>query len=296
MATNCSIGIMAYNEGHNIARLLDALLRQKLQQVNIAEIIVVTSGSTDNTAKIVEGLKKKNDKIKLLIQEKREGKASAINLFIKESGEGILVLESADTLPDEFTVENLVKPFLSDEKVGMTGSHIVPLNEPDTFIGFYINLFWELHHKIALRYFKAGEMVAFRKIISEIPFNTATDETSIAALIVRKGYKLAYCPDAVVRNRGPENLSDFLKVRRRHIIGYYHLKKIWPDTYIPKTMDNLLVLKFILEDMKWHPRSVIWTAGAIFLEAACRLIAMYDWHIKRHNPYIWEVAESTKKL
>lgn len=296
MATNCSIGIMAYNEECNIGKLLDALCQQKLQQIAISEIIVVASSCTDDTVKIVEDLSKKNNKIKLLVQEKREGKAPAINLFIRQAKENILVLESADTLPDEYTIENLIRPFLLDEMVGMTGAHIIPLNEPNNFMGFYINLFWQLHHKIALRYFKGGEMVAFRKIIDEIPFDTATDETSIAALIVKKGYKLVYCSDAIVRNRGPQNLSDFLKVRRRHLIGYYHLKKIWPDTYIPVTMNNSLVLRFILKDMKWNIKSIIWTLGSIFLEMLARLMALYDWHIRQCNPYIWEVAESTKKL
>lgn len=295
LAVNCSVGVMAYNEERNIARLLNALCQQELQKVVISEIVVVASGCTDDTVKIVENLSRQNSKIKLSIQPKREGKARAINLFIKNAKTDILVLESADTLPDEESIENLIKPFM-DAKVGMTAAHILPLNRPDTFMGFYINLFWQLHHEIAIKFFKAGEMVAFRKVIDEIPFDTATDETSIAALIIKNGYELVYCPDSIVRNRGPENLKDFLKVRRRHLVGYYHLKKIWPDAYIPATMNNFLVLQLVLKDMKWNLKSVTWTFGAIFLEAFARLLALYDWHITRYNPYIWQVAESTKRL
>ncbi|MBU0666785.1 MAG: glycosyltransferase [Nanoarchaeota archaeon] len=43
-----SIGVMAYNEEGNINSLLNALLKQKTKQAFIKEIIVVSSGSTDN--------------------------------------------------------------------------------------------------------------------------------------------------------------------------------------------------------------------------------------------------------
>jgi glycosyltransferase involved in cell wall biosynthesis len=46
----CSVGITAHNEEANIGRLLDAMLNQHLDEVEIAEIIVVASGCTDNTA------------------------------------------------------------------------------------------------------------------------------------------------------------------------------------------------------------------------------------------------------
>nr|NIN64639.1 glycosyltransferase [Anaerolineae bacterium]NIN94878.1 glycosyltransferase [Anaerolineae bacterium]NIQ77929.1 glycosyltransferase [Anaerolineae bacterium] len=48
----CSVGITAHNEEANIARLLDAMLTQQLDEVEITEIIVVASGCTDNTCDI----------------------------------------------------------------------------------------------------------------------------------------------------------------------------------------------------------------------------------------------------
>ena len=80
----CDIGIMAYNEGRNIGRLLQALLGQKLEKVKIANIFIIASGCTDNTCEIVKEYQKKDKRIKLLTQEHREGKSSAINLFIKK--------------------------------------------------------------------------------------------------------------------------------------------------------------------------------------------------------------------
>ncbi len=141
-----SVGVIAYNEEENIGRLLDALLSQKTIQINIIEIIVVSSACTDNTDNIVREYEKKDNKIKLIAQEKREGKSSAINLYVKAAKGEICILESADTVPETDTLENLCLPFIEDTKVGMTGSHPIPLNDENTFMGFIVHLLWRLHH------------------------------------------------------------------------------------------------------------------------------------------------------
>ena len=87
---DCSIGIMAYNEEANIGRLLAALLDQKLSTCEIKEIFVVASGCEDRTEDIVRKYEQHDDRIKLLVQKKREGKASAINLFLQKAHDGIV--------------------------------------------------------------------------------------------------------------------------------------------------------------------------------------------------------------
>src|SRR5690242_15451877 len=78
---SCSIGIMAYNEEANIAHLLKALLAQQTVHCDIKEIIVLASGCKDNTEGIVRAFCHQHPHIKLIVQPRREGKASAINLF-----------------------------------------------------------------------------------------------------------------------------------------------------------------------------------------------------------------------
>ena len=53
MKTTCSIGIFAHNEAANIRHLLEAISSQKLERVEIDEVIVVSSASTDATDRIV---------------------------------------------------------------------------------------------------------------------------------------------------------------------------------------------------------------------------------------------------
>ncbi len=83
----CSVGIMAYNEEANIAQTLSAVLNQHGPSMQVEEIIVIASGCTDRTVPIVAEIALREPRVRLCIQEKREGKASAINLFLKEAFE-----------------------------------------------------------------------------------------------------------------------------------------------------------------------------------------------------------------
>jgi len=288
----CSLGVFAYNEEKNIGKLLEAILNQKLNQVEIEEIFVVGDGCTDRTIPIADSFAKKDKRIKVIDKKKREGKVSIVNLFLKEAKNDILVMESGDTIPAKDTVENLVKPF-SNPKVGMTGVRPVPVDNPKTFMGFTAHLLWELHHQISFKNPKMGEMVAFRKVFNEIP-PTAVDEAYIEGLLKNRGYQIVYQPEAIVYNKGAENISDFLRQRRRITWGHLHLKK--ETGYQVSTTNPFKTFFLILKNFKFSPRYLFFTPAAIFLEGLGRFLGWWDYKIKKKNHIIWEVAKSTKEL
>jgi len=292
MTNNISLGIMVYNEEKNIGRLLEAVCSQVFTFC-LQDIIVVSSGCTDRTEKIVISFTKKDRRIKLLVQPKREGKASAINLFLSHAQGEILILESGDTLPDKNTLNELIAPFKNSE-IGMTGAHPIPVNSKNTFIGFTVNLMWFLHHKIALTSPKLGELVAFRNFVKKIPNDTAVDESSIESIVRKKGYVLCYVPTALVYNKGPDNIKDFIKQRRRIAAGHKHLF-IGQDHDV-STNDPLKIIVTLLKYHSWSFKGTIWTLGAIFLELIGRLLGYYDYYLLNKNPYIWDISKSTKRL
>jgi biofilm PGA synthesis N-glycosyltransferase PgaC len=290
---NVSIGIMAHNEEANIGQLLEAVLIQRFATARLKEIFVVASGCTDRTERIAQEFSEKDQRIKLLVQDHREGKASAINLFLSHASADIYILESADTVPEEGALEKLIAPF-ANPSVGMTGAHPIPVNGTDTFIGFAVHLLWSLHHKIALVNPKLGELVAFRGFVRKIPHDTAVDEASIEATVRQAGYELRYVPKAIVRNKGPENLKDFLKQRRRIAAGHMHLART--QGHRVSTLNVWRILGPLREEMNWKPKEFLWTVGAVALEAIGRLLGYYDFYFRKKNPYIWDIAVSTKKL
>lgn len=293
MVISCCVGIMAYNEETNIGPLLEALLQQRLQLVDIAEIIVVASGCTDRTEAIVRDYCRKDGRVKLLVQRRREGKASAINLLLWNTSQEVVVLESADTLPRPDTIEALVSPF-ADPSVGMTGGRPVPTNDPASFMGFAAHLLWQLHHRVSLHKPKMGELIAFRRYFRQISHRSAVDEASIEPLIKGQGLRLLYVPEAVVLNKGPETVSDFFRQRRRIFAGHLYVK----DTlgYKVSTLNGLPILLLFLQEMKPTWRYLLWGPAVALLECLARLLGAYDYMVKRKNPFVWPVAKSTKDI
>lgn len=290
---NCSIGVLAYNEAANIEKLLNSLTSQKLDKVNIKEIIVVSSASTDGTNEIVEKFSENNENVKPIVEDERRGKSAAINTFIKAARSEILVIESGDTIPASNTIEQMITPFF-DEKIGMTGGRPTPENDPDSFIGYSVNLLWNLHHKMAMISPKLGEMVAFRKIFEEIPPESAVDEASIEAIIKDNDLILKYVPEAIIYNKGPENISDFIKQRRRIETGHLWLKE--NQKYSVTSQNKDILLKLTWEELKKNPLKILNLFGTACLELYSRLLGWYDFKIKKKNPFKWDIAHSTKNL
>ncbi|MFQ5645471.1 MAG: glycosyltransferase [bacterium] len=316
MILECTVGLTAYNEEANIGKLLTVMLQQKLVSVRIKEILVVASGCTDRTVEIAGEFEKKHPSVKLLIQEKREGKSSAINLIIREAATDIIVIESADTLPTSNTVENLVTPF-ADPETGMTGARPIPINSMASFMGYCANFLWNMHHNLALRSPKLGEMIAFRKVFEKIDSYSAVDEASIEAEITSRGYKIKYARYALVHNKGPDTVADFLKQRRRIACGHYRLHQ--QDDYATSTMSSSFVLLIFYAKIDWHFKQLkklffrkrysllagfitahfiraVWIVGAILLEVLGRALGWYDYNVLGKNPFVWDIAATTKKL
>jgi len=294
MKISVSIGVCAYNEEKNIGKLLNSLLNQKTERIKIEEIIVVSSGSTDRTNEIVKEFVEKHKKIKLIVQPKREGKASAVNEFIKNANYEICVLESADTIPAKDMVEKLCLPF-HNKNVGMTGGYPIPIGDKTTFIQFVGHLLWDLRHKISLEIPRLGEVIAFRKdVVKEIPKNTSVDEAWIEAITKKKGYRIIYVPEAICYNKVPQTISDFLKQRRRIYAGHLHLKKSLG--YSVSSMNSFKILTLILEDLNPNLKEILFTIGAVVLEFVSRVLGWYDYRINRRDHVVWEIAKTTKDL
>lgn len=289
----CCVATMAYNEEANIGRMLEAVLSQRLAQVEIAEIVVVASGCTDRTEDVVKAFAQREPRIRLLSQPSRSGKSTAINLLLQHTQQEIIVLVNADTIPAPDAIEKLVAPFL-DPQVGMTGGRPVPTNDGSTFMGYAARLLWSLHHELSLRRPKMGEMIAFRNFFRQIPPDSAVDEASIEPLIRGQGLELWYAPQAIVYNRGPETVGDFLRQRRRIFAGHTYVR----DTlgYRVSTMKGLRILWLLLTSstLKRDWRYVCWAPAVAVLEVWARLLGVLDYGLWKRTHSVWEISETTK--
>lgn len=284
-----SICVPAYNEEKNIGKILEALSNQVTTQININKIIVVSSGSTDATEAITEEFKKKDKRIRLIKQSERSGKASAINAFLKVVDDPVIVLESADTIPEKDAIEILCEPFIANPEIGLTGGAPIPVNDANTFTGYVVHTWWWFHRNIP----RFGEIIAFRNILPEISPTTAVDEAYIQAKIVQQGLKAVHIDDAVVRNKGPETVNDLIKQRRRIFNGHSRLHK---EEGVK--IDNMTKSSFrLLWTYKMpSPKHLFWFLGGVLIEIYSRILGIYDAQIKDVNPFVWDTASTTKQL
>ncbi len=293
MSIPCSVGITAHNEAKNIGKLLDAMLAQELHQVEISEIVVVASGCTDNTCDIVRVYEQRDPRVKLIEQKTREGKTSAINLFLQNAREDICIIESGDTIPGLSTIENLVKLF-ADPKVGMTGAQKIPTNVPDHIVGYMSHLRLQMEHELCLEIPRLGELIAFRKVFTHLPPDVAMDEAFVEALVIRRGLEVRYAPDAVVYNSGPETLREFIMQRRRNYAGHLHL--VHKYGYKVSSMDNLRVSRIAWEEM-WKAVRLMYTLVSLALvEWFARLLGTYDYYVRGRKHEVWNIAWTTKQV
>ncbi len=287
----CSVGVTAYNEEANIGPLLDALLDQYLREVAITEIIVVASGCTDRTVSIVETYVAREPRVRLIVQPTREGKTAAVNVFLAHAQEDICVLESGDTLPHEDAVEHLVRMF-ADPAVGMTGAHKMPVNAPDHMVGLFTHLRLRLEHQLCLEIPRLGEMIAFRKVFDHIPPDIAMDEAFVESLVIQRGMSVRYSPDAIVYNTGPDNISDFVRQRRRNHAGHLYLRAKYG--YAVSSLQHGRVGLVALKEV-WEALQLVWTLVLLaVLEVWSRLLGWYDFAVRHDRHVVWDMAWSQK--
>ncbi len=289
-----AVGIMAHDEGANIAAALRSILRQAGTHVCHIEVFVVASGCTDDTVARAEEIAREDPRVVVIVQPAREGKASAINLFLERArGAEVFVLAGADTRLEAGALEALVAPF-DDPSVGMTGGRPLPVNSDASLLGRVVRLQWDLHDAVAREHPKLGELVAFRPVVERLDETTAVDEASLEAEIGQRGLRTAYVPDARVAMKGPEHLGEFVAQRRRIHAGHLRLRAGTGHEVSTLGLGNAWSKALALR------REGKTTAGtmlaAAVLESWSRLLGAWDARVARRDHRAWRRLPSTKDL
>ena len=288
-----SIGVCAYNEEKNISHNLDSILVQTVNGASVGEIIVVSSGSTDGTDAIVREYGAKDGRVRLLRQEKREGKNSAVNAFMSSANGDILVLVNADNNLAPCALDRLGSRF-QDPKVGVVGGRPMPVNRKDTVAGFAVHMLWDMHHRLSLIYPKVGEAIAFRNLHIQIPTGMQSDEDLVRMDLEKRGFRTVYEPEAVVINKGPETVRDYWKQRTRVNIGERYMKRLF-DFDIP-TWDNHYLFQAYLGFLKDNSSQIVRMSAAVVMEMLARVYASIYVLLDKGDKVVWNMVESTKNV
>jgi poly-beta-1,6-N-acetyl-D-glucosamine synthase len=141
-----------------------------------------------------------------------------------------------------------------------------------------------------------GELIAFRNVFRRLNPSAICDELSVYQLIRSSGYSSVYAADAIVYNKGPETLKEFVEQRMHCISGNL---KIMRDHNVPvSTMRSLPVMRAALPFALRNWKRFHWTVGTAVVELYCRarsqIVFRSQRRLKRYA--VWEPASTTKSL
>ncbi len=294
-----SVAVPAHNEEANIGLLIDSLRAQRFRRAELSEIVVVASGCSDRTIDVVrERQKRRGAPVRLIEEPVRRGKVAAINTYLRHGDPRVsaICVCSADLIVAPDALERLTERLLDDPKIGMCGARPMPTNGHGTFLGEATRFLWNMHHRVALEAPKLGELVMVRAgIVHHLPPESMVDEASLEQLISADGYRLAYVPEAVVHNHGPETVRDFLRQRRRIAAGHYWL--YGQSGYRVSTMNVTRVMRLTVSELRrLPPRTALYAVGAIALEVLSRGIGYIDFKTNLEKHVVWKVSETTKAV
>lgn len=298
--------ICAHNEEKGIGKLLDNLSRQRLpEEIEDHEIVVVASGCTDGTLPIIKAFRGLNPRIRLVVEEERRGKASALNKALVVAGGEILALIPADVQPVEDGLYHLLLPFRDSKVMVVTGQ---PVQHPSLGRKGLIGYIGEMTFRIWGRLIRtlndmgiaahcSGEFMAMRSgIVDRIPEESAADDSYIAIMARRRGL-IKYARRAIAHNIMPSNLREYVNQRRRWLFGHFQTRRMTGEE--PTVMDTVfftqtkIAIKVLTEEISEDPRRVPFLCAAILIECLIFGLAAYD-HLAKRDYGVWPIIKSTK--
>jgi hypothetical protein len=178
----------------------------------------------------------------------------------------------------------------------MCGGRPVPTNGHGTFPGEATRFLWHMHHRVALEAPKLGELIMVRaSLVEKLPQQSAVDEACLEQLVCDSGRRLAYVPDAVIHNHGPETVREFFRQRRRIAAGHYWLREV--SGYAVSTMNIGRLVRLTLSELSHRsPRETLYALGTIGAEVLSRGLGFVDFVTNQNKHTVWEVSETTKSV
>jgi cellulose synthase/poly-beta-1,6-N-acetylglucosamine synthase-like glycosyltransferase len=255
-----SIIVPAFNEELNAERTVHNLLKSKYTDL---EVIFVDDGSKDETYAKVKATFANDSRVTVLTKP-NGGKAAALNFGIERANGEILVCIDADTVLPADAIPKMI-PYFANQEVGAVAGNVRVGNTLNMLTNWQ-SIEYITSQNFDRRAFDAvnailvvpGAIGAFRKtVMKEIDgFTTDTlaEDCDLTLRILRAGYQIRSCNEALALTEAPETLNMFLKQRSRWTFGM--MQSFWKHRdllFVSRKLNlswialpNLLIFNFII--------------------------------------------------
>ncbi len=213
-----SIIIAAYNE----ERYIEETITNKLTldyPGDKCEVIVISDASEDRTDDLVR--KYEHLGVRLIRQDPRSGKTSALNRAVLEAKGDIIVFSDANSIYESDALEKLVQNF-NDPEVGYVTGKMVYTNPAGALIGDGCTAYMKYENFLRKMETKLGSIVgvdggvdAVRKSLYRPMKPDQLPDFVLPLKVFEQGYRIVYEPEAVLKEASSKSSTDEFKMRTR---------------------------------------------------------------------------------
>jgi hyaluronan synthase len=125
-----SVIIPVYNQENLIEKVVNAIFQSTYQNL---EVVAVNDGSKDNTKQVLDELARKNPQLKV-IHKKNGGKRTAVATGFYAAKGNFVILIDSDSIVDKYAIEEFMKVFSANPKVGGIVGNGKVLNADKNFL------------------------------------------------------------------------------------------------------------------------------------------------------------------
>ncbi len=218
--------IAAFNEEKWMAQKIENCFSLDYPQEKI-KIVVVTDGSTDDSANIIANY----PAVVHLQQKERRGKMAAINLGMQFIDSEISIFSDANSILNRKAIRELVDKFYDDKVALVSGEKRIVIGLGNEAGGFGEASYWRYESQIK----KAeallnscvavdGGLFAMRtQLFKSLPEDTILDDLAISVKLGLDGYSIQYAAKAIALENASLTLLDEFERKVRIASGHLQL-------------------------------------------------------------------------
>ncbi len=209
----------------NEAACIEATVRNKLEQdypADRLDVIVISDASDDGTDEIVNRIASEHPgRVRLLRQEPRAGKTSALNLAVPQARGEIVVFADANSIYGPDGLRRLARNF-ADPAVGYVTGKMVYVNPDGSLVGDGCSAYMKLENWLRAQETRIGSIVgvdggvdAVRRRLYRPMRADQLPDFVLPLAVVEQGARVVYEPDALLAEHSLSSGDEEFRMRVR---------------------------------------------------------------------------------